>query len=43
VDWLFEDGRTGSASEYATLPAEVTLDLVPTVVNWLRDHLEIAA
>jgi hypothetical protein len=43
VDRLFQDGRAGSASELAMLPAEINLDLVPTIVNWLRDHLEIAA
>jgi hypothetical protein len=42
VDRLFQDRRTGSASEHATPPAEFTPDLVPTIVNWLRAHLEIA-
>jgi uncharacterized protein len=40
---LFQEAQTGSPSEYATLPAEFTPDLVPTIVNWLQDHLEIAA
>jgi len=40
---LFQEAETGSPSEYATLPAEFTPDLVPTIVNWLQNHLEIAA
>jgi pimeloyl-ACP methyl ester carboxylesterase len=40
---LFQDAQTGSPREYATLPAEFTPDLVPTIVNWLQDHLETAA
>jgi hypothetical protein len=39
---LSQDAKTGCPSEYATLPAEFTPDLVPTIVNWLQDHLEIA-
>lgn len=39
---LFQEAETGSPSEYATLPAEFTPDLVPTIVNWLHDHLKIA-
>lgn len=40
---LFQEAQTGSPSEYATLPAEFTPDLMPMIVNWLQDHLEIAA
>jgi hypothetical protein len=40
---LFQEAGTGSPREYATLPAEFTPDLVPTIVSWLQDHLEIAA
>jgi hypothetical protein len=40
---LFQEAETGSFTEYATLPAEFTPDLVPTIKDWLRDLLEIAA
>jgi hypothetical protein len=40
---LFQEAETGSLSEYATLPTEFTPDLVPTIEEWLRDHLELAA
>lgn len=32
---LFQEAKTGSPSEYATLPAAFTPDLVPTTVDWL--------
>jgi pimeloyl-ACP methyl ester carboxylesterase len=40
---LFQEAETGSPSEYATLPSEFAPDLVPTIVSWLREHLEIAS
>lgn len=36
---LFQAAETGGPSEYATLPAEFTPDLVPVIVSWLDRHL----
>jgi uncharacterized protein len=35
---LFQEAETGSVSEYARLPAEFTPDLVPTIIEWLKDE-----
>jgi hypothetical protein len=37
---LFQKAETGGLAEYATLPAEFTPDLLPTLINWLRRHVE---
>lgn len=39
---LFQEADTGGVSEYTTLPAEFTPDLLPTIVDWLNDHLDLA-
>jgi hypothetical protein len=36
---LFQEADTGGVSEYTTLPAEFTPDLLPTIVSWLNDHV----
>jgi pimeloyl-ACP methyl ester carboxylesterase len=33
---LFQVAETGSPTEYATLPAEFTPELIPTIVEWLE-------
>ena len=33
---LFQVAETGSPDEYATLPAEFTPDLLPTIISWLQ-------
>jgi hypothetical protein len=38
---LFQEATTGSPTEYATLPAEFSPDLMPLILDWLRDHVEI--
>ncbi len=35
---LFQEADTGSFSEYATLPAEFTADLLPTIIDWLESQ-----
>jgi pimeloyl-ACP methyl ester carboxylesterase len=35
---LFQAAETGGVSEYATLPAEFTPDLIPTILGWLERH-----
>jgi pimeloyl-ACP methyl ester carboxylesterase len=35
---LFQAAETGAFSEYATLPAEFTPDLIPTILGWLERH-----
>jgi hypothetical protein len=35
---LFQAAETGSPDEYVTLPAEFTPELLPTIVDWLREH-----
>jgi uncharacterized protein len=35
---LFQEAETGSVSEYVRLPAEFTSDLVPTIIEWLKDE-----
>lgn len=39
---IFQDAETGAYSEYSTLPAEFTPDLLPTILEWLHEHVEIA-
>jgi len=39
---LFQQANTGGPSEYATLPAEFTPDLIPTILEWLENHVTIA-
>jgi hypothetical protein len=39
---LFQAAETGGLSEYATLPAEFTSDLLPTIIEWLKAHTSIA-
>jgi pimeloyl-ACP methyl ester carboxylesterase len=36
---LFQAAETGAVNEYATLPAELTPDLIPTIVDWLDRHV----
>ena len=36
---LFQEAGTGALSEYATLPATFTPDLIPTIVSWLDRHV----
>jgi hypothetical protein len=43
VDWLFQAAWRVRRRSPSARPAEFTLDLVPTIVNWLLDHLKIAA
>ena len=35
---LFQAADTGSPNEYGTLPAEFTPDLLPTIIDWLREQ-----
>ena len=39
---LFQTAETGSPDEYVTLPAEFAPELIPTIVDWLREHEIIA-
>lgn len=39
---LFQQADTGAFTEYAMLPAEFTPDLLPTIINWLREQVGIA-
>jgi pimeloyl-ACP methyl ester carboxylesterase len=39
---LFQTADTGGFSEYANLPAEFTPDLVPTILDWLNERVDIA-
>ena len=39
---LFQEAETGSPTEYGTLPAEFTPDLLPTIIEWLQAHVSIA-
>jgi uncharacterized protein len=36
---LFQAAESGGLSEYATLPAEFTPDLIPTILGWLERQL----
>jgi pimeloyl-ACP methyl ester carboxylesterase len=39
---LFQSATTGGVSEYSTLPAEFTPDLIPTILNWLAERVTLA-
>lgn len=39
---LFQEANTGGTSEYGTLPAEFTPDLLPTMLDWLETHVTVA-
>lgn len=39
---LFQEAETGGTSEYGTLPAEFTPDLIPTIIEWLESHVTMA-
>jgi pimeloyl-ACP methyl ester carboxylesterase len=39
---LFQQADTGGPSEYSTLPAEFTPDLLPTIIEWLQAHVSVA-
>lgn len=39
---LFQEAGTGSVSEYETLPAEFTPELIPLLTAWLDDHVQVA-
>jgi pimeloyl-ACP methyl ester carboxylesterase len=40
---LFQEAETGAVSEYGTLPAEFTPDFLPTIIDWLREHVDVVA
>jgi pimeloyl-ACP methyl ester carboxylesterase len=40
---LFQDAKTGGVSEYGTLPAEFTSEFLPTVGDWILEHVELPA
>ncbi len=39
---LFQEAETGGLSEYGTLPAEFTPELLPTIIDWLHAHVTLA-
>lgn len=39
---LFQAAETGGLSEYGSLPAEFTPDLIPTILGWLENYVTIA-
>lgn len=39
---LFQQADTGAVSEYATLPPEFTPELLPTIIDWIETHLDLA-
>lgn|GEM_PF-420644 len=39
---LFQEADTGSPTEYGSLPAEFTPDLLPTILDWLETHVTVA-
>ena len=39
---LFQAATTGAVSEYGTLPPEFTPDLIPTIIDWLSDHVTLS-
>jgi pimeloyl-ACP methyl ester carboxylesterase len=39
---LFQAAGTGSPTEYASLPAEFTPDLVPAILGWVERHVAVA-
>jgi hypothetical protein len=40
---LFQGAETGSFSEYASLPAEFTPDLLPMMIEWLQEHEDVSS
>jgi pimeloyl-ACP methyl ester carboxylesterase len=40
---LFQEAETGGLSEYGRLPAEFTPDFLPTVAEWLLQHVTLPA
>lgn len=38
---LFQEAETGAVSEYSTLAAEFTPDLLPTILEWLASHVTV--
>jgi pimeloyl-ACP methyl ester carboxylesterase len=40
---LFQSAVSGGVSEYSTLPAEFTPDLIPTILNWLAERVTLAS
>ena len=39
---LFQESETGALSEYANLPNEFTPDFLPTIIDWMLDHVVVA-
>ncbi|MBZ0287327.1 MAG: alpha/beta fold hydrolase, partial [Anaerolineae bacterium] len=39
---LFQDAITGGTSEYGTLPGEFIADFLPTIGDWILDHVTLA-
>ena len=39
---LFQEAETGSVSEYTTLAAEFTPDFLPTLMEWIQDHVTVS-
>lgn len=39
---LFQEAETGALSEYGSLPNEFTPDFLPTIIDWLLDHVNVA-
>ena len=38
---LFQAAETGALAEYMTLPKEFTPEFLPTVTDWLLDHVDV--
>ncbi len=38
---LFQEAKTGSPTEYSTLPKEFVKDFLPTIGNWLVKHVDV--
>lgn len=39
---LLQSAETGALSEYTELPNELTPDLLPTIIDWLADRVDLA-
>ncbi|MCC6804045.1 MAG: alpha/beta hydrolase [Anaerolineae bacterium] len=39
---LFQEAGTGGVSEYGSLPGEFTPDFLPTIIDWITEHVTIA-
>lgn len=39
---LFQEAGTGGLSEYTSLPGEFTPDFLPTIIDWITEHVTIA-